>query len=63
MKTLWRRLTHRRGTIPPAAVALLAAALDDYRLTTPPHQQTPHDAAEHAAMYLATDGWTITPAT
>ncbi|MFC8271110.1 hypothetical protein ACFUJR_00915 [Streptomyces sp. NPDC057271] len=63
MKTLWRRLTHRRtGTTPAASVAVIAAALDDYRLTTPDHQQTPHDAAHYTATYLATHGWTITPA-
>lgn len=63
MKTLWRRLTHRRpSTIPDAAVAVIAAALDDYRLITPDHQQTPHDAAHYTATYLATTGWTITPA-
>ncbi|MEU7010394.1 hypothetical protein [Streptomyces sp. NPDC046332] len=62
MKTLWRRLRHRRGTIPQAAVADIAAALEDYRLITPHHQQTPHNAANYAATYLATSGWTITPA-
>lgn len=43
--------------IPLAAVAVIAAALDDYRLTTPQHQQTPRGAAERAAEYLATSGW------
>jgi hypothetical protein len=43
--------------MPPAAIAVIAAALDDYRLTTPTHAQTPHGAAERAAEYLATSGW------
>lgn len=49
--------------IPPAAVAVIAAALDDYRTTTPPNEQTPHDAAARAAEYLAGSGYTITPDT
>lgn len=44
-------------SIPPAAVAVIAAALDDYRLTTPQHAQTPRGAAERAAEYLLTSGW------
>jgi hypothetical protein len=44
-------------TIPAAAIAVIAAALDDYRLTTPPHTQTPRAAAERAAEYLASSGW------
>ncbi|MFE7954416.1 hypothetical protein [Streptomyces sp. NPDC057413] len=43
--------------IPAAAVAVIAAAFDDYRLTTPTHQQTPRGAAERAAEYLASGGW------
>ncbi len=45
--------------IPAAAVAVIAAALDDYRLTTPADTQTPHGAAERAAEYLASSGWDI----
>ncbi|MER5750667.1 hypothetical protein [Streptomyces sp. NPDC002088] len=44
-------------TIPAAAIAVIAAALDDYRLATPTHQQTPRAAAERAAEYLMTSGW------
>jgi hypothetical protein len=44
-------------TIPPAAIAVIAAALDDYRLTTPARVQTPHGAAERAAEYLISSGW------
>lgn len=45
--------------IPPAAVAVIAAALDDYRLTTPTDRQTPHGAAQQAAEYLLSSGWDI----
>lgn len=48
-------------SIPPAAIAVIAAALDDYRLTTPTHQQTPHAAAERAAEYLTASGYAIAP--
>ena len=44
-------------SIPPAAIAVIAAALDDYRLTTPTHQQPPRGAAEQAAQYLTSSGW------
>ena len=45
--------------IPDAAIAEIAAALDDYQRTTPVHRQTPRRAAEHAARYLTTSGWGI----
>jgi hypothetical protein len=45
------------NAIPAAAIAVIAAALDDYRLTTPTHRQTPRGAAEQAAQYLLTSGW------
>jgi hypothetical protein len=44
-------------TIPDAAIAVIAAALDDYRLTTPARVQTPRGAAERAAEYLTSSGW------
>lgn len=44
---------------PPAAVAAFAAGLDDYRLTTPTDQQTPHDAALRAAEFLISSGWAV----
>lgn len=44
-------------TMPGAAVATIAAALDDYRNQTPTEQQTPRGAAEYTAMYLASEGW------
>jgi hypothetical protein len=43
--------------IPDAAVAVIAAALDDYRLTTAPSERTPRGAAERAAEYLLGSGW------
>lgn len=43
--------------IPDAAIAVIAAALDDYRLTTPIGQQNPRGAAERAAEYLLSSGW------
>ncbi|MFJ9029775.1 hypothetical protein ACIRQP_14825 [Streptomyces sp. NPDC102274] len=43
--------------IPQAAVATIAAALDDYRTTTPTDQQTPEDAARHISEYLLSTGW------
>lgn len=43
--------------IPDAAIAVIAAALDDYRLTTPTNRQTPRGAAERAAEYLVGSGW------
>lgn len=45
--------------IPAAAVAVIAAALDDYRTTTPTDTQTPHGAATRAAEYLLSSGWDI----
>lgn len=45
--------------IPAAAVAALAAGLDDYRRTTPVEQQNPRAAAERAAEYLAGSGWAV----
>lgn len=45
-------------TIPAAAIADIEAALDDAdRLG-----ETGHARAERAALYLASSGWTITPA-
>ncbi|KUH38411.1 MULTISPECIES: hypothetical protein [Streptomyces] len=46
---------------PPAAMAVITAALDDYRLTTPPTQQTPDGAAHRIAEYLRSSGYAITP--
>ncbi len=45
--------------IPDAAIAVIAAAYDDYRLTTPPNHQTPRGAAERTAEYLTSSGWNL----
>ncbi|MFG3276199.1 hypothetical protein [Streptomyces luteogriseus] len=45
--------------IPAAATAVIAAALDDYRLTTPTDRQTPRGAAERAVEQLLSSGWAI----
>lgn len=45
---------------PPGAVDALAHGLEDYRLTTPTHQQTPAEAAVAAAEYLVALGYTVT---
>lgn len=46
-------------TIPDAAIAVIAAAYDDYRLTTPPSERTPRGAAERTAQYLIASGWSL----
>lgn len=47
------------NTMPPAVIAVIAAAYDDYRLTTPTHEQTPRGAAERTAEYLRSSGWSL----
>lgn len=47
--------------IPPAAVAVITAALDDYRITTSEAEATPAGAAERIAEYLLSSGYAITP--
>ncbi|MEU5716590.1 hypothetical protein AB0G71_12505 [Streptomyces sp. NPDC020403] len=44
---------------PPAALAAFAAGLDDYRLTTPTHEQNPAEAARYAAATLVSSGWAV----
>jgi len=44
---------------PPAAVAAVAAGLDEYRLITPVDEQTPRGAAEYAAASLLAAGWAV----
>lgn len=48
-------------TIPDAAIAVIAAALDEYRLTTPPTEATPAGQADRIAEHLLASGWTIHP--
>ncbi|MET8766358.1 hypothetical protein [Streptomyces sp. NPDC004658] len=45
--------------IPPAAIAEIAAALEDYHRTIPAYRQTPRGAAEFTAHYLTASGWGI----
>jgi hypothetical protein len=44
---------------PPAALAVMAAGLDDYRLTTPPDEQNPAEAAHYAAEQFVASGWAV----
>ncbi|MFD9930171.1 hypothetical protein ACFWZK_29040 [[Kitasatospora] papulosa] len=46
---------------PPAASAIINAAIDDYRLTTPPEQQTPADLTDRIGQYLLSSGYLIRP--
>jgi hypothetical protein len=46
--------------IPDAAVAVITAALDDYRLTTTPAERTPRGAAARVAECLTSSGWGLT---
>lgn len=48
-----------RDPFPPAAIAAVAAGLDEYRLVTPADEQTPRGAAEHAASTLVSSGWAV----
>lgn len=49
--------------IPDAALTDAATALDAHRMTTPPDEWTPLDAAAYALAELAAAGWAIVPAT
>ena len=51
------------SSISPAAIAVMAAAAEDYRLTTPPDQATPAGVAERIAEYLLSSGYAIAPTT
>lgn len=44
--------------IPDAAQAIIRAALDDYRLTTPPTEATDTGAARMVSSYLISSGYT-----
>ncbi|MEV6313390.1 hypothetical protein AB0M10_32975 [Streptomyces sp. NPDC051840] len=45
----------------PGARAVVEAAADDYRITTPPEEQTPAGLADRIAEYLASSGYDIRP--
>jgi len=46
---------------PPAAIAIINAAIDDYRLIVPPEQQTPADLTDRIGQYLLSSGYVIRP--
>lgn len=46
---------------PPAARAVIEAAIDDYRLTTPAERQTPADLTDRIGQYLLSSGYLIRP--
>lgn len=45
--------------IPPAAAAVIRAALDDYRLTVPPAEGSAAGQVHHITEYLVSSGYTI----
>jgi hypothetical protein len=47
--------------IPPAAAAVMTAAADDYRLNTPPNEQTPAGLIARIGEYLLSSGYEIRP--
>ncbi|MEU0634415.1 hypothetical protein [Streptomyces sp. NPDC005989] len=47
--------------IPPAAVAVMTAATDDYRTTVPAEQQTPEGLVDRIGQYLLSSGYEIRP--
>ncbi|GAA4706237.1 hypothetical protein [Streptomyces youssoufiensis] len=48
--------------IAPAALAVMTAAAEDYRILTPPDEQTPAGLADYQASYLLAEGYAIRPA-
>lgn len=48
--------------IPPAALAVIRAAAEDYRLITPTEETTPAGVASRIAQYLVSSGYEIRPA-
>lgn len=48
--------------IPPAALAVIRAAAEDYRLITDPEETTPAGVATRIAQYLISSGYEIRPA-
>ncbi|MEV6614249.1 hypothetical protein AB0N31_10575 [Streptomyces sp. NPDC051051] len=67
-KALRRRLTHTTAAaedlepVPPAHLAVIAAALDDWWLITDPHVEfNGADIAPRVEMYLLSSGYRVTP--
>lgn len=48
---------------PPAAAAIVAAAIDDYRLIVPPEHQTPAGLTDRIGQYLISSGYAVQPDT
>jgi hypothetical protein len=46
---------------PPAVRAIVNAAIDDYRLITPPEQQTPDGETDRIELYLISSGYAVRP--
>lgn len=46
---------------PPAAAAIVAAAIDDYRLLVPPDRQTPAGLTDRIGQYLISSGYAVQP--
>lgn len=46
---------------PPAVRAVIDAAIDDYRLVTPPEQQTPAGLTDRIGQYLISSGYAVRP--
>ncbi|WP_086711198.1 hypothetical protein [Streptomyces antimycoticus] len=49
------------NAIPPAALAVIRAAAEDYRLITPAEETTPAGVASRIAQYLISSGYEIRP--
>ncbi|MCX0246438.1 hypothetical protein [Streptomyces drozdowiczii] len=46
---------------PPAAAAIIDAAIDDYRLLVPPEEQTPAGLTDRIGQYLLSSGYAVRP--
>lgn len=46
---------------PPAVRAIVNAAIDDYRLITPPDEQTPDGETDRIELYLISSGYAVRP--
>lgn len=46
---------------PPAVAAVIDAAIDDYRIVTPPDQQTPAGLTDQIGQYLVSSGYAVQP--
>lgn len=46
--------------VPDAALLVIAAAIEDHRVITPPDQSTPAGLAQFIAAYLISSDWTLT---